>query len=76
MTSNNDNQPVQVTGDTRRHPAIRKLARACIELARVRLQAAATLPAGPSGGSLTDTDDKRSPKDTQARTPEPEASND
>jgi len=76
MTSNNDNQPVHVTGDTRRHPAIRKLARACIELARVRLQAAATLSAGASGGSLTDIGNERSPKDTQTRTPEPEASND
>jgi hypothetical protein len=30
-------QPVIVTGEERRHPAIRQLARACIELARQRL---------------------------------------
>jgi hypothetical protein len=29
--------PVTVTGEERKHPAIRKLARACIELARLRL---------------------------------------
>jgi hypothetical protein len=35
----NNNQPVLVTGEERRHPAIRLLARACIELARLRLRA-------------------------------------
>lgn len=34
---NKNDQPVRVTGDQRRHPAIRKLARACIELARLQL---------------------------------------
>jgi hypothetical protein len=32
-----DNGPVHVTGEERQHPAIRKLARAAIELARLRL---------------------------------------
>jgi hypothetical protein len=36
MSNNNDN-PVRVAGEERRHPAIRKLARACIELALLRL---------------------------------------
>jgi hypothetical protein len=35
--SEKDNGPVRVTGEERRHPAIRQLARACIELARLRL---------------------------------------
>ena len=33
-----DNNPVRVTGEERRHPAIRSLARACIALARLRLE--------------------------------------
>jgi hypothetical protein len=37
--SNNDNAPVVVTGEERRHPAIRMLARACIALAQLRLEA-------------------------------------
>jgi hypothetical protein len=36
--SSNDNRPVRVTGQERRHPAIRTLARACIELARQKLE--------------------------------------
>lgn len=38
--SRNDNtheQPVVVTGEERKHPALRLLARACIELARQKL---------------------------------------
>jgi len=36
-----DNRPVRVTGyEERRHPAIRQLARACIALARLRLEQA------------------------------------
>jgi hypothetical protein len=34
-----NNEPVRVTGyEERRHPALRKLARACIELAREQLK--------------------------------------
>lgn len=33
-----NNGPVVVTGEERRHPAIRMLARACIALARLRLE--------------------------------------
>lgn len=35
--SNEENRPIHVMGEERRHPEIRKLARACIELARLRL---------------------------------------
>lgn len=45
--SNTNNNSVRVTGEERRHPAIRKLARACIEIARLRLareKAAQTTP--------------------------------
>jgi hypothetical protein len=41
-------RPVHVTGDERRSPAIRKLARACLELARVQL---ATGQHSPAHGS-------------------------
>lgn len=34
-----NNEPVRVTGyDERRHPAVRQLARACIEIARQRME--------------------------------------
>lgn len=36
--SENNNVPVRVTGEERRHPAIRSLARACLALARLRLE--------------------------------------
>lgn len=49
MSNTNDNTtPVRVTGEERRHPAIRKLARACIELARLRLAEKTAKPAGAS----------------------------
>jgi hypothetical protein len=35
---NNDETPVYVTGEERKHPALRMLARACIQLARLRLE--------------------------------------
>lgn len=38
MSSSSDNMPVHVTGEERRHPSIRQLARACIALARLRLE--------------------------------------
>ena len=34
---NDNDNPVRVRGVERQHPAIRQLARACIELARLRL---------------------------------------
>lgn len=33
-----DNMPLRVSGEQRRHPAIRQLARACIVLARQQLE--------------------------------------
>jgi hypothetical protein len=33
-----DNRPVVVTGEERKHVAVRQLARACIALARLRLE--------------------------------------
>lgn len=36
------NTPVHVTGEERRHPAIRQLARACIALARQQIEAETT----------------------------------
>jgi hypothetical protein len=42
---NEDNRPVHVTGEERAHPAIRKLARAAIELARLRLAGQQDKPA-------------------------------
>lgn len=36
--SSSDNNQVRVTGDERRRPEIRSLARACIALARLRLE--------------------------------------
>jgi hypothetical protein len=52
--NSNDTPAVRVTGDRRRHPAIRKLARACIELARQRLATRRKDhggPAAPSSGT-------------------------
>lgn len=40
--SKNHNGSVVVTGEERKHPAIRSLARACIALARLRLEREAT----------------------------------
>jgi hypothetical protein len=44
-------QPVRVTGEEHKHPEIRKLARACIEIARLRLaqQKASDKPTGDEG---------------------------
>jgi hypothetical protein len=44
-----NNDPVHVTGDERRHPAIRQLARACIALARLRLEQEARADAADPG---------------------------
>jgi hypothetical protein len=38
MSEINNDRPVVVTGEERKHPAIRQLARACIEFARLRLE--------------------------------------
>lgn len=39
MSEINNNEPARVIGYTeRRHPAVRQLARACIEIARQRLE--------------------------------------
>jgi hypothetical protein len=40
--NNEDDRPVHVTAEERGHPAIRTLARACIALARMRLEKEAT----------------------------------
>jgi hypothetical protein len=58
-----NNMPVQVTGyEERRHPAIRLLARACIEIARQRLvgQAADEPPSTeqPTGEGRPEREDK------------------
>ena len=42
MSEINNNPPVVVTGEERGHPALRLLARACIALARLRLEQQAT----------------------------------
>lgn len=36
MTDTTNNQPLHVTAEERPHPALQKLARACIALARLR----------------------------------------
>lgn len=38
MSNNNNDRPVWVTGQERRHPALRILARACISIAREQLE--------------------------------------
>ncbi len=48
---NNDDRPIRVTGEERRHPAIRQIARACIALARLRLEQEAQ--AEHQGGNRT-----------------------
>jgi hypothetical protein len=47
----NDTPAVRVTGDQRRHPAIRKLARACIELARLQVAKRRKDHGGPAPAS-------------------------
>ena len=50
MVSDVENEvPVVVTGEERKHPAIRTLARACIALAKLRI-AGSSAEAAPDGG--------------------------
>jgi hypothetical protein len=44
MADPTNDQPVRVTGEERPHPALQKLARACIALAQLRLSAKNTEP--------------------------------
>lgn len=43
----NNNIPVVVTGDERKHPEVRQLARACIALARLRMAKLVAKPSTP-----------------------------
>ena len=53
MSDLSSNQPVVVAAEERVHPAIRKLARACVELARLAKRPAASSADAPMGQERT-----------------------
>ncbi len=76
MTHQPSDVPVRVTGEQRLHPALRKLGRACIALARWQREQQQRPPEAPPDDTASNTGTGTNPTTTTPTTPTQESHHD
>ena len=76
MKLNPSDEPVRVTGEERLHPALRKLGRACIALARWQRELQQHPPEAPPDDTASNTGTGTNPTTTTPTTPAQEPHHD